>query len=99
MAAAGTAIALACSSTPAQANGLTFTNSTTANGLGNNSVNGVYASGSTIYAATAGGLSISQLPSPNPVPAPLPVLSALAASAAAAACAAKASGCITRLNA
>ena len=36
-----------------------FTNKTTTNGLGNNIVNGVYASGSTVYAATAGGLSIS----------------------------------------
>ena len=43
----------------AQALDLIFTNETTANGLGSNTVNGVYASGSTIYAGTAGGLSIS----------------------------------------
>ena len=39
--------------------GSSFTNYTTANGLGVNIVNGVYASGSSIYAATLGGLSIS----------------------------------------
>jgi hypothetical protein len=40
--------------------GLTFTTKTTDNGLGNNSVNDVYAVGNTIYAATlSGGLSIS----------------------------------------
>jgi hypothetical protein len=39
--------------------GLTFTNKTTADGLGDNTVNGVFASGSTVYAATDGGLSIS----------------------------------------
>ena len=38
---------------------ITFTNATTSNGLGTSSVNGVYAVGSTIYAATYGGLSIS----------------------------------------
>jgi hypothetical protein len=37
---------------------LSFTNKTTANGLGDNTVNGVYAVGSTIYAATDGGLTI-----------------------------------------
>jgi hypothetical protein len=36
----------------------TFTNKTTSNGLGNNLVWGVFASGSTVYAATDGGLSI-----------------------------------------
>ena len=36
-----------------------FTNKTTANGLGDNVVRGVFAVGSTVYAATAGGLSIS----------------------------------------
>ncbi len=41
------------------ANAQTFTNKTTANGLGNNTVRGVFASGSTVYAATSGGLSIS----------------------------------------
>ena len=35
-----------------------WTNYTTANGLGSNTVYGVYASGGNIYAATAGGLSI-----------------------------------------
>ncbi len=38
---------------------LTFTNKTTADGLGSNVVYGVYASGTTVYAATFGGLSIS----------------------------------------
>jgi hypothetical protein len=38
---------------------VTFTNYTTTNGLGTNTVNAVYAIGSTIYAATDGGLSIS----------------------------------------
>ena len=37
----------------------TYTNKTTANGLGNAQVNGVYVTGSTFYAATEGGLSIS----------------------------------------
>jgi hypothetical protein len=54
------ASALSLAATPAAlANPLTFTNYTTSNGLGNNSVRGVYASGSSIYAATGGGLSIS----------------------------------------
>lgn len=48
----------AVTASPAQAT-TTFTNYTTANGLGSNQVNGVYAVGSTIYAATSGGLSIS----------------------------------------
>jgi hypothetical protein len=39
--------------------GASWTNRTTANGLGSNNVLGVYAAGSTIYAATSGGLSIS----------------------------------------
>jgi hypothetical protein len=38
--------------------GTSFTNYTTAEGLGGNFVDGVYAVGSTIYAATSGGLSI-----------------------------------------
>jgi hypothetical protein len=38
---------------------VTFTNKTTANGLGNNLVNGVFANGCTVYAATQGGFSIS----------------------------------------
>ena len=56
------ASALSLAATPAAlANGLSFTNYTTTNGLGGNNVNGVYASGSTIYAATNcnGALSIS----------------------------------------
>jgi len=54
------ASALSLAATPAAlANPLTFTNYTTSNGLGNNSVRGVYASGSSIYAATLDGLSIS----------------------------------------
>ncbi len=44
---------------PAARADTTFTNKTTANGLGNNVVYGVYAVGSTVYAATDGGLSIS----------------------------------------
>jgi outer membrane protein OmpA-like peptidoglycan-associated protein len=39
--------------------GATFTTKTTANGLGNNGVSGVYAVGSTVYAATNDGFSIS----------------------------------------
>jgi len=58
LASAATALSLAAAP-GALANGLTFTNYTTTNGLGNNFVNGVYASGSTIYAATEGGLSVS----------------------------------------
>jgi len=57
--------------------GSSFTNYTTDSGLGNNFVWGVYASGSNIYAATYGGLSIAS--DPNPVPAPLPVLGSAAA--------------------
>jgi hypothetical protein len=45
--------------TPVHASGLLFTNTTTTNGLGNNGVRGVQAVGSTVYAATNGGLSIS----------------------------------------
>jgi hypothetical protein len=41
------------------ASALTFTNRTTTNGLGSDVVYGVYAVGSTVYAATGGGLSIS----------------------------------------
>jgi hypothetical protein len=37
----------------------TFTNRTTANGLGSDIVNGVYVDGQNVYAATEGGLSIS----------------------------------------
>ena len=38
---------------------VSFTNRTTADGLGNNSVRGVYVVGSTVYAATLGGLGVS----------------------------------------
>jgi hypothetical protein len=55
--------ALSLTATPAAlADGLSFTNYTTSNtsgGLGSDFVYGVYASGSNIYAATTGGLSIS----------------------------------------
>jgi len=73
LATAATALSLAA--TPAAlANGLTFTNYTTASGLGDDLVRGVYASGSNIYAATDGGLSIAS--EPEPVPGPLPVVGA-----------------------
>ena len=39
--------------------GNSFTNRTTANGLGSNWVNGVYVNGNTVYASTSKGLSIS----------------------------------------
>ncbi|MEM9243506.1 MAG: sialidase family protein, partial [Pseudomonadota bacterium] len=39
--------------------GTTWTNYTTANGLGSNNVQGVFATANTLYAATNGGLSIS----------------------------------------
>ena len=38
---------------------ISFANKTTADGLGNNAVNGVYVDGSNVYAATSVGLSIS----------------------------------------
>ena len=58
LATAATALSLAA--TPAALAGpLSFTNYTTTNGLGSDFVFGVYASGSNIYAATYGGLSIS----------------------------------------
>ncbi len=76
LATAATAFSLAA--TPgALAAPLTFINKTTANGLGDNILLDVYASGSNIYAATFGGLSIAS--DPNPVPAPLPVLGSAAA--------------------
>ena len=53
------ALAGAIAPPPAAAGIVTFTNYTTTNGLGSNTVRGVYAIGSTVYAATAGGLSIS----------------------------------------
>ena len=58
LATAATALSLAA--TPgALADGLSFVNKTTADGLGGNYVFGVYASGSSIYAAATGGLGIS----------------------------------------
>ncbi len=60
LASAAVAISVAAAAPAALADGLSFTNYTTANGLGDNRVYGVYASGSNIYAATfGGGLSIS----------------------------------------
>jgi len=54
------ASALSLAAAPAAlADGLSFSNYTTANGLGDNRVYGVYASGSNIYAATYNRLSIS----------------------------------------
>ena len=53
------ALAGAIAPSPAAAGIVTFTNYTTTNGLGSNSVRGVYAISSTIYAATQGGLSIA----------------------------------------
>ena len=54
------AATISLAATPgALANGLSFTNNTTANGLGANRVRGVSVSGSNIYAATSGGISIS----------------------------------------
>ena len=50
----------------ALADPLSFTNTTIANGLGDDVVGGVYSSGSTIYAATDGGLSIAQQSDPTP---------------------------------
>ena len=44
---------------PAATASVTFTNYNSTNGLGSNFVYGVYASGSTIYAATFGGVSVS----------------------------------------
>ncbi len=80
LATAATALSLAA--TPASlANGLTFTNYTTSNGLGNDIVTGVYADGGNIYAATNGGLSIAQQSdsTPSSVPGPLPLFGAASA--------------------
>jgi hypothetical protein len=52
----------ACAALPAaqaSAQSLTFTNRTTADGLGSDTVTSVYAAGSNVYASTANGLSIS----------------------------------------
>ena len=61
--------------------GSSFTNYTTANGLGSNTVRGVYADGGNIYAATSGGLGIAQQsdPTPSGVPGPLPLFGAASA--------------------
>ena len=45
---------------------ITWTNYTTGSGLGSNTVNNAYAAGSTIYAATGGGLSVGvAVPEPS----------------------------------
>ena len=88
---ASAATALSLAATPAAlANGLAFTNYTTANGLGDDFLRGVYASGSSIYAATSDGLSIAQQsdPTPSAVPGPLPLFGAPVPSASPASCAA-----------
>ena len=62
VAAVGVSVAPASSAVPATSvavTSVTFTNRTTADGLGDNKVLGVYAVGATVYAATLGGLSIS----------------------------------------
>jgi hypothetical protein len=79
------ASALSLAAAPAAlADGLSFTNYTTSNtsgGLGSDFVYSVYASGSRIYAATDGGLSIAQQsdPTPSAVPGPLPLFGAASA--------------------
>jgi hypothetical protein len=45
---------------------MNWINYTTGSGLGSNTVNGVYAAGSTIYAATSGGLSVGVVAVPEP---------------------------------
>ena len=74
LATAASTLSLATTPT-ALADGLTFTNKTTSDGLGSNFVYDIYASGNNIYAATSGGLSIAQQsdPTPTPVPGPLPL--------------------------
>ena len=53
-------VGLSVTGSPVSAAPLAFTNKTTSNGLGTDDVRGVYAAGSTVYAATYGwGLSIS----------------------------------------
>jgi ABC-type phosphate transport system substrate-binding protein len=80
LATAATALSLAAAP-GALAGPLSFTNYTTTSGLGSDFVFGVYASGSTIYAATFGGLSIAQQsdPTPSAVPGPLPLFGAASA--------------------
>jgi hypothetical protein len=57
---AGAALTLCCGAPAAQASGLSFTTKTTADGLGADSLFGVYVSDSNVYAATnGGGLSFS----------------------------------------
>jgi hypothetical protein len=62
-------------------NGTNWTKYTTTNGLGSNFLFGVYASGSSIYAATDSGLRIAQQsdPTPSAVPGPLPLFGAASA--------------------
>jgi hypothetical protein len=45
---------------------MNWINYTTGSGLGSNTVYGVYAAGSTIYAATSGGLSVGVVAVPEP---------------------------------
>jgi hypothetical protein len=75
------AVALAAGAAiPAHAQ-LTWTNYTTGSGLGNNSVLGVYASGSTIYAATNGGglsIGVTAVSEPSTYAWPSPVWPAAA---------------------
>ena len=54
-----TAATISVSPASAAACFISFANKTTADGLGNNAVNGVYVDGSNVYAATIVGLSIS----------------------------------------
>ena len=78
---AGAALTLCCGAPAAQASGLSFTTKTTADGLGADSLFGVYVSGSNVYAATNGGLSIAQQSdsTPSSVPGPLPLFGAVSA--------------------
>ena len=59
VATASIAFTMACGASAARASGLSFTNYTTTNGLGSNTIYGISTSDSTIYAATYGGLGIS----------------------------------------
>jgi hypothetical protein len=59
MLSAALAIGTSIHAIPASATTLSFTNRTTADGLGSNTAYGVYVVGSTVYAATNGGLAIS----------------------------------------
>ena len=60
------AVALAAgAASPADAE-IIWTNYTTGSGLANDVVRGVYATGSTVYAATSGGLSVGVVAVPEP---------------------------------